>query len=189
MFTVTSRDKHLSITHTATKITGLPTLNQSSLIATAITHKTHTIVHDTEPPLHCHFNLPTLDRRYTTPKSRRALFRKSFVPSAIQKLNKSHHRSRINFSSISQLNVLPISIFAVNVWFNVFMFSLPNNFLTEDNKPSIYPSTYLSKIKLEVKWNVMKWMKCNMQAIYSKSNNYNLIINHDAVQSSAACRV
>ncbi len=87
MLPLNNKNKLLRVTHTCSKIIGLPTPSLPDLINDAIIRKSLHIAHDHHHPLHPYFTLLPSGRRFRQLSYRTSRFSKSFVPSAITALN------------------------------------------------------------------------------------------------------
>ena len=86
MLPLNNKNKFLRVTHTCSKIIGLPTPSLPALINTATIYKSY-IAHDPRHPLHPYFTLLPSGRRFRHLSCRTTRFCKSFIPSAITALN------------------------------------------------------------------------------------------------------
>ncbi len=87
MLPCTNRNKLYRITKTSSKIIDLSTPNLSVVINTAIINRANTIISNPSHPLNSCFTLLHSGRRYKQLPPKKARLGKSFVPSAIRKLN------------------------------------------------------------------------------------------------------
>ena len=87
LLSVVNRNKLLKISHTASKIIGRPTPVLSELADNTIVRKARAITADVNHPLYSCFEMLPSGRRYRCLKCSKLRFSKSFVPTAIRKLN------------------------------------------------------------------------------------------------------
>ncbi len=90
--TVKWRNKLQKIVNMASKILGKPQKQLSSLYDELIRSKAEKIISDSSHPLYSEFELLPSGKRYRLPMVRKSLYKKSFVPEAVNAINKTRMR-------------------------------------------------------------------------------------------------
>ena len=85
--TVKHRSKLSRIVNMAEKVIGRRQNSLLNLYHMAVKRKAHSIVNDSEHPLHSHFQKLPSGRHYRVPFARKNIFKKSFLPTAVTILN------------------------------------------------------------------------------------------------------
>lgn len=88
--TLTNKNKLGRIVKTAGKIIGRQQKSLDVLYSTALNRKAMSIIGDNKHPLHNEFELLPSGRRYRVPLANRNIYKRSFIPSAINIMNKPH---------------------------------------------------------------------------------------------------
>ncbi len=86
------RNKLQKIVNMASKILGKPQKQLSSLYNELIRSKAEKIISDSSHPLYSEFELLPSGKRYRLPMARKNLYKKSFVPEAVNTINKTRMR-------------------------------------------------------------------------------------------------
>ena len=98
--TVTEKSKLNRIVNISSKIVGEPQMPLSMLYNKALSRQAKHCTNDSTHPLFSEFSLMPSGRRYRMPLSRKCIFKKSFVPSAISFLNLLSTQPRRNMSLV-----------------------------------------------------------------------------------------